>query len=236
MGASDFTGAATSNSGPIVAASLTDASNASELQSVARGTATNVNISVSVLGFQNSSKITDPSIHLTLGSNQADGALACGGSNGSPQFQNALAYGCPTVYQTTTGSCPNADNPPSCAKQNPGGGKLMKDLASGMNLRVYGDKNANKCGIPNANYNYWASPNTVDMVVKQSPRDPRLVTLIITDYSRGFAYTGDEDPGSANTGVLVGHFVGYVVPDPNAIGSGQCTQNTFGNCVAVLTK
>jgi hypothetical protein len=52
--------------------------------------------------------------------------------------------------------------------------------------------------------------------------------------ANGLAYTTDDNPGSQQN-VLLGHFVKYVVPGAGTGGTG-CTQNTFGNCVAVLTK
>lgn len=53
--------------------------------------------------------------------------------------------------------------------------------------------------------------------------------------NNGLTYTHDDPP--AASGILLGHFVKYVVPNPNTTPSNvSCQQNTFGNCVPVLVK
>jgi hypothetical protein len=263
------------SSGPILGAALTDSSG-NEIMSVARGTAENVNIAVNVLGFQNSQTIPSAPVELSFGGNQKNAALACGEeekeSAGSPKFEEHLAKGCPEAFATTTQPNPPicAEQPPGypvCVKENPGQGKLEKDLDKGMNTRI--NEGRNTCVNPN----HWASPNSVTQVLAQSPRDPRLITTIITDYgalsngtkevpvrifatfyvtgwagdpciggpngtsSNGLAYTTDETPTGENPkGVLLGHFVKYVNSISTGTGSGACSQNAFGNCIAVLTR
>jgi hypothetical protein len=48
-------------------------------------------------------------------------------------------------------------------------------------------------------------------------------------------YTTDDVPPGDAQGILMGHFIKYIQFSPGS-GSGQCTQNTFGNCIPVLTK
>jgi hypothetical protein len=270
-GAYDSKTEATSHSGPIVGATVADATTGNEIMSIAKGTAKSVNITVNALGFQNSQSIPSPPVELSFGGNQGNAALECNGSEGAPELEKAVAEGCPKEYATT--SAPNppicSKQPPGlpvCAKENPGTGKLEKVLDNGMNLRINGSKNA-KCVNPNR----WAAPNTISQILAESPKDPRLIITLITDYgalgngasevpvrafaafyvtgwagdpcisqpngtSNGLAYTHDDDPGSSNTGVLLGHFIKYVNSSPTGTGSGQCNQNSFGDCIAVLTR
>jgi hypothetical protein len=268
-GAYDSQSEATSNSGPIIGATVTDSSG-NELQSVQRtATTTTANITVTVLGFQNSESIPSPPVELSFGGNQENAALQCGGNAGSPEFEAAIAEGCSTRYGTTSApaatACEGSPEPPVCVKENPGGGKLEKDLAKGMNQRV--NEGRNTCVNPN----HWTSPNTVSQVLTQSPTDPRLIVTIITDYgalsngasqvpirtfaefyvtgwagdpcigqgngtsSNGLAYTTDENPGSVK-GVLLGHFVKYVAASLTGTGSEGCSKSEFGNCIAILTR
>jgi Flp pilus assembly protein TadG len=269
-GAYDSLSEATSHSGPILGASLTDAQTGNEVMTLQRSTmAKNVNITINVLGFQNSQTIPSPPFQLSFGGNQENAALQCGGSAGSPQFEANLIGGCEEGFSTTSApaatACPSSAEPPACVRENPGGGKLEKDLDKAMNQRINEGRNA--CVDPNR----WAAPNTVTQVVSQSPPDPRLITVIVTDFgalgngsaevpirifatfyvtgwagdpcigqapgvSNGLAYTTDDNPGAANKGVLLGHFVKYVSSLPKGTGSGLCSQNAFGNCIAVLTR
>jgi hypothetical protein len=61
----------------------------------------------------------------------------------------------------------------------------------------------------------------------------------------GLSWTTDVDPPGDNfkncnqnpgCGILMGHFVKFVETSPTSTGSGTCTTNTFGNCIAILTK
>jgi hypothetical protein len=264
-GAYDSTSSATSLSGGIVGANLVDASTGTELISVARGYKTSVNITVQVLGFSNTTNISSPPIELTFGGNQANAALECAGSSmGNPQLLAAIATGCQTTFQTTTGSCPNSMNPPSCVRENPGS-KLSNELDDGMNERINGSPTAS-C----VNWSHWVTPNTVTDLRSESPPDPRLLLLMVTDYGaltnganwvpiRAFAtfyVTGwANDPcsnhaltpvpsgGLASTwddsttdpGVLLGHFIQYTVIGGSSTGF-SCTGVSFGDCTPVLTK
>jgi Flp pilus assembly protein TadG len=230
-------------SGPILGATVTD-TGGKAIMSLQRGTAKNVNINIEVLGFQISQAIPSAPVQLSFGGNQANGALACEGKTDNATLEKALAEGCPQVFATTSApaatACTGSPKPPVCATENPGNGKLDKDLDKGMNKRINEGKNA--CVNPNR----WAAPNTVGQVLSQSPPDPRIITTIITDSGalsngsslvpvrafatfyvtgwagdpcitqangtspNGLAYTKDDDPGSQSTGVLLGHFVKYI--------------------------
>jgi hypothetical protein len=255
-------------SGPILGATLTGPGGGA-IMSVARGTSESVNVNVNVLGFENSTSIPSEPTELSFGGNQANGALECGGSAGSPQLQEALAQGCPETYGTTAApaatACSVEQKPPVCAKQNPGNGKLDKDLDPGINKRI--NEGKNKCVNPNR----WAAPNTVAQIMGQHPADPRIIITIITDNgalsngtnkvpvrafatfyvtgwagdpcfsqangsSNGLAYTKDDKPEGENSGVLLGHFIKYISIVGKETGSGRCEAQSISRCVAVLTR
>jgi hypothetical protein len=54
--------------------------------------------------------------------------------------------------------------------------------------------------------------------------------------SNGLSYTTDDNPGNGVSNVLLGHFVKYINDSPTGTGSGSCSESSFGNCIAVLTK
>jgi hypothetical protein len=197
-GAFTSTDTTTSHSGSIIGVALTDPSG-NQIMSVQSGTTENVNISVSVLGFAESSSFGSAPIQLSFAGNQANAAISCNGnSNGSPQFFQSIVTGCSNKYQTqpSPGTCspdPNS-NPPSCAGENPGNGKLDKDLANAMNCKINGSgqtSGGNCSPKPSGcvNPNHWtagtdpSNPQTIGKVLSASPADPRLIQLLITNNS-----------------------------------------------------
>jgi hypothetical protein len=175
---------ATSKSGPIIVATVTEAEGAGagkDITSIKRGETRSVNITVQVRGFQDSTSIESPPVRLSFGGNQEDGAIECPATNaGAKHLEELIAEGCPTVYETTSEPYPQAcevhpaPEPPVCAKENPGE-KLNNRLEQGMDDRINEGSSA-KCVNPN----HWVSPNKVSEVV--SANDPRLINVIITDY------------------------------------------------------
>jgi hypothetical protein len=79
----------------------------------------------------------------------------------------------------------DANNNYLCLSEDPGNGKLDAVLDDAMNTRINGSKNA-RC----TSYNYWASPNAIPDLLKQSPADPRLLTMLITDFGAITSTTG----------------------------------------------
>jgi hypothetical protein len=82
-------------------------------------------------------------------------------------------------------------------------------------------------GPPTTNTNQGGDPclNSCPTTGSSSPCTPSAPAL---------PYINDDDPG-AQSNVLLGHFVHKT--DVSGLPNGQlCTQTTFGNCVAVLTK
>jgi hypothetical protein len=148
---------------------------------------------------------------LSFGGNQGNAALECNGvSEGNTAFQNTITTGCPSTYGTTTGSCPNTDNPPSCATENPGS-KLNNGLDPGMTARVYcGESitttcNVNKCPTAaGTDYNYWVPGNSLNGILNQHPADPRLITLLVTD-------NGGLGNGANKNGVPIREFATFYV-------------------------
>ena len=109
-GAYDSQSEQASKSGPIISATVAEAGAPGRaIMSIKRGETRKVNITVVVLGFQNSIAIASPPVELSFGGPQANAALECGGSAGKPKFEQAVAEGCATVYATTS-----EPNPPIC--------------------------------------------------------------------------------------------------------------------------
>jgi hypothetical protein len=198
-GAFDDQSAASSNSGPILGASLTYSSGpnaGSEIQSFQTSSPpAGATIAVSVLSFQNSQSIPSTPIELSFGGNQANGLVSCPNqSAGQPQATAAIANGCQPPnnnFQIDTNFSSTPCNPTTdpatgnyvCLPVVSGNGKLDKVLDNAMNARIYCGGNTQGCNPQcTSNYNYWASPNTVNQLLEESPQDPRLLTLMITDF------------------------------------------------------
>jgi Flp pilus assembly protein TadG len=198
-GAFTSTDASTSQSGSIIAAGLTDASN-NPIMSVHGGTTENVGVSVTLLSFEASSTFGGPAVELSFGGNQQNAAIGCNGNSvGTPQFFQSMVSGCSDVYQRQPppGTCPppaQYSNPPSCAQENPGQGKLADNLAAAMNCRINGSgqaTNGGNCvgGDPRTcvNPNHWtagpAGTQTVSDIENTEPNDPRLLLLMVTNNS-----------------------------------------------------
>ena len=93
-------------------------------------------------------------------------------------------------------------------------------------------------------------------------KDPRVVKLMITDFSAldgsgkttvpvinfaAFYITGWDGaacannqawpfPGSSNKGDIWGHFIKYIAPDPNSGGTQDCDPLAITPCIPVLVK
>jgi hypothetical protein len=254
-GAYDSQSATSSNSGGILAASLTDSSGV-EIQSTQNTTtATTVNIAVNVLSFQNSQSIPSAPIELSFGGNQANGLVSCPGqSAGGPAALMSLWKGCQPPNNnfalnanfSTTPCNPlnNAAGASLCLPVNSGNGKLDKYLDDAMQCRINGSSSANSCQPVTTcvNPNYWAAPNTIPQLLSESPADPRLVELFVTDYGAlgngrtqvpirvltDFYVTGwqgdpciGKTPGSNSVGQTTGgsvtlNYVGDDAPSPTA--------------------
>src|SRR5262249_50680637 len=186
-------------SGTISAAAVTGPTGA-ELQSVQNGSSVAATISLAFYGFQTQTTVGSPPFELSFGGNQGNADLGCNGSNGKPQFQQAIEQGCPGTYQRNTiepdsAACPNGSTnaipgPATCVSENPGNGKSGA-IGPALNDRINGSLNTKTCAGPN----YWTSPNSVGAILSRQTSggapDPRLVTLFYTD-------NGELINGSAN--------------------------------------
>jgi hypothetical protein len=190
-GAYDSNSSSSSTSGPIVGATVADASTGSAIQSVTSGTQKNISVTVNVLnlGFANATSVVNgnPYVLHTSG-NQGTYAIECGGNNGNPAFTSALATGCPDTYGTTTQpNPPICSNQPAgaavCANQNPGNGKKVEP---GINQRI------NNGGGTCLNPNHWDTQNTLGQILTQTPNDPRLVQLLVVDNTAWVGVTGSS--------------------------------------------
>jgi hypothetical protein len=190
-GAFDSQSATSSHSGGVLAASLADGSSGNELQTIrTNALPTSVNVAVNVLSFQNAQSIPSAPLELSFGGNQANASVSCPGlSAGQPFLAQSLVTGCvppnnnfalnSNFTATPCNPTTNSAGVAICLPEDPGNGKLDAVLDDSMNTRINGSKNA-----PCTGFNYWAKPNTIDKVLLQkSPPDPRLVTIVVTDYA-----------------------------------------------------
>jgi hypothetical protein len=191
---------ATSNSGPILAASIDNSSGAA-IQSIQTSTtATTITLNVTVESFQNSQSISppSPSIELAFGGNQKNALVGCPGqSAGKNQAETAIFLGCNIPVELNTNFPPatvcnsgrSATTDPAtgayiCLTEVPGGGKLDAVLDDAMQCKINESSSTTACNPVNGvciHPNYWVGPNTVNQLENEVPPDPRLLTLFTTD-------------------------------------------------------
>jgi hypothetical protein len=149
-----------------------------------------------MIGFQTSSTISPPSTttQLAFGGNQGIGTVKCA-NNGNNTIIGAIVSGCSVNFTTTT--LPITDpnvctgtgtttSPFTCANANPGAAKST-DIDKGFDQRI--NNASGNCVNPS----YWQSPNTVSQLIANKT-DPRLVTLLITDYGGLGTGSGTNHP------------------------------------------
>jgi Flp pilus assembly protein TadG len=203
-GAYDEASSQTSNSGPLVTVAMTDTTSGVELTSVPQSTADgeNVTIRVAVLGLQNETSIGSTSAELSFGTNQQNLAVDCQGNNGTGTLVLSIAAGCPGTYTIIQAgqTCPNGGGVSYCIGVASTGNKLINNLSTGMNDRIYCQGqttggcatsiNANGATCPTSGTefapNYWDSSdsptNSLNQVLSQTPPDPRILILFITGF------------------------------------------------------
>jgi hypothetical protein len=180
-------------------------------------------------------------LRLTGGSRSS--AIACDGP-GANEFKNSIINGCKTPYQlNSAGFCPDPSPPPGPADCVPTKtGTTAGPTLQGLDARF--------AGCPPITWPDW------------NDSDPRVVKLIITDFSAlggsgttdvpvtnfaGFYITGwtdskcgNNDPPPPNTdikkGAIWGHFIKYVAPDPFSGGTETCDPLALTPCIPVLLK
>jgi Putative Flp pilus-assembly TadE/G-like len=165
-------------------------------------------------------------------------------------FKQRLAEGCEGDFAIYTGgACSVSISPVTCVELE--NGIKANDFAAGLNRRILGAEKPQTCTAPN----HWS------MYPNLPAGDPRIVTIIVVPFGSGagarpietfgtFYITGwrgegngfanpcqgnGDDPAEAKT--MVGHFIKYVnTTDTGGGGTTSCEANSFGQCVAVLTR
>jgi Putative Flp pilus-assembly TadE/G-like len=234
---------ASGDSGPIKIVKLGEASGAvGSPYAVAPGTHT-FTIDVGIAGKLSLSAPTE-TVLLRLTGGSRTTAIACDGP-GAKDFRDAIVGGCKTPYQiNAAGYCPDPSPPPGPATCVP----LKTGEMAGPTERALDDRFAS---CPPIN---WNTPSF------DPENDPRVVKLIITDFSvfnesgsvdvpvtnfAAFYITGwtgskcknnDPPPFDVKKGGIWGHFFKYVAPDPYSGGTEVCDPLAITPCIPVLVK
>jgi putative Flp pilus-assembly TadE/G-like protein len=232
---------ATDDSGPVKVVTLTGAGGTGAPYSLAAGTRT-IGVNVALEG---SLQLSAPGemIMLRLTGGSRSSAIACDGT-GASEFRDAIVNGCSTPYQINAAPaiCPASPPLPSPADCVP----IKTGAVAGPTLQGL-DERFSACPA------YSPPPNLV-------PDDPRVIPLMITDFSAlggsgatevpvtNFAtfyvagWTGSTcgnnppPPFDVKKGAIWGHFIKYAQPDPNAETGETCDPNAVTPCVPVLTR
>jgi hypothetical protein len=204
--------------------------------------------------LQNASGVNDPEVSLRVaGGGSQTQSLDCD-PNANTSLKVQLATGCQPTYERNTGqTCPSTmkglPQPWTCVDIRTG--QAVNQVGAGMNQRILGTDKPTSCTSPN----HWSSfPNL-------SPADPRIVSVFLTPfgtfqgsgsgtvpvqdfatfYVTGWAGSGNgfnnpcPDPVPAS-GYIVGHFIKFVKSIGSGSGSTPCDVNSFGACIAVMTR
>jgi hypothetical protein len=204
--------------------------------------------------LKNATGVSDPEVSLRVaGSGSQTQSLDCD-PNANTSLKDQLALGCQPTYEKNTGqACPSTmkglPQPWKCVDIRTG--QAVNQVGAGMNQRILGTDKPTACTSPN----HWSDfPNL-------SPSDPRIVSVFLTPfgtfqgsgngtvpvqdfatfYVTGWAGSGNgfnnpcPDPVPAS-GYIVGHFIKYVRGIGSGSGSPACDPNSFGACVAVMTR
>jgi hypothetical protein len=227
------------DSGPIKALRLLGGGGAGAPYALAAGSQT---VTVDV-GVEGTLQLTPPGemamLRLTGGSRTS--ALACDGP-GANLFRDAIINGCQTPYQINpSGICPDPAPPAGPADCVPTQtGTVAGPTLQAMDMRF--------AGCPP--YNWPTYPEG----------DPRIVKLLITDFSAlggsgttevpvtniaAFyvaGWTGSKcasnppPPFEVKKGAIWGHFIKYAAPDPKSTGTEVCDPASITPCIPVMTR
>jgi Putative Flp pilus-assembly TadE/G-like len=234
---------ASDDSGPIKIVKLGEASGAvGSPYAVSPGSHT-FTIDVGIAGKLSLSAPTE-TVLLRLTGGSRTTAIACDGP-GAQDFRDAIVSGCKTPYQiNAAGYCPDPAPPPGPATCVP----LKTGEMAGPTEKALDDRFA---ACPPIN---WNTPSF------DPEKDPRVVKLIITDFSvfnesgsvdvpvtnfAAFYVTGwtgskcmnnDPPPFNVKKGAIWGHFFKYVAPDPFSGGTEVCDPLSITPCIPVLVK
>lgn len=225
------------DSGPVKALTLTGASGAAYALPAGSQTVT-VNVALEgTLQLTPSGEMV--MLRLTGGSRTS--ALACDGP-GANEFKDAVIRGCLTPYQiNSAGFCPNPTPPSGPADCVPTQtGTMAGPTLAGLDTRFA------TCPA----YQYPTYP----------VGDPRIVKLLITDFSAlggsgttevpvtdiavfyvagwtaSKCATNTPPPFDVKKGAIWGHFIKYAAPDPNSTATEACDPDAITPCIPVMTR
>jgi hypothetical protein len=194
-----------------------------------------------------------------------DGHLNCDpeAGTGAQAFEDMLAYGCKPFYVINEGEpCPDAQafgpglpQPWSCVPSSQG--DMTGKLGPGMDRRVYGTTSPTLATCVQ-NRNRWPNwePGETRIVMVMLVRPPELDNQGVSVFPvKDFAYfyiTGWSHAGlnkqacpltdslnepMTSRNAIAGYFIKYVVPaDGQTIGEGDCSDDSIGGCVPVMTE
>ena len=197
--------------------------------------------------------------------------------NGTRSFVGEIALGCRPGYTPNKGiTCPTSPNTlwgASTSRDNQGPawqcvavetGDRVSQIATGLNLRILGDKNPTDCTHPNNWDEVTQAPDPAEVT------DPRIVHLFLTQFG-AFAGSGQNtvpvtnfatfyvtgwkgqgghtspcaDPDDPNdrpddpvteAGTVVGHWMKYRGPLGDSTGTQPCDPDSPTPCVFALTR
>ena len=197
--------------------------------------------------------------------------------NGTRSFVGEIALGCRPGYTPNTGvACPTSPNTlwgTSTSRDNQGPawqcvavetGDRVSQIATGLNLRILGDKNPTDCTHPNNWDEVTQAPDPAEVT------DPRIVHLFLTQFGAfsaagqntvpvtnfaTFYVTGwkgqgghtspcadPDDPDDrpddpvSEAGTVVGHWMKYRGPLGDSTGTQPCNPDSPTPCVFALTR
>jgi hypothetical protein len=229
---------ASDDAGPVKVVTLTGGAPSS--YALSAGTHT-VGVNVALAGSLHLSAPGE-TIMLRLTGGSRSSAVECDGS-GAAKFRASIINGCQTPYQIhgNPAICPDA-SPPTPADCVP----TKTGAVAGPTLQGL-DQRFATCPA------YSPPPNLV-------PGDPRIIPLMITDFSAldgsgstqvpvtNFATfyiagwtastcgNNPAPPFDVKKGAIWGHFIQYAEPDPNQDAGDACDPNAITPCIPVLTR
>ncbi|HZB76050.1 MAG TPA: pilus assembly protein TadG-related protein [Solirubrobacteraceae bacterium] len=213
--------------------------------------------------LQNAADASDPIVELRVAGGSQNQSLDC--DPNASHLKDELATGCTPLYSRNTGSAPcpgsattlwGTAQPWTCVAVQTGA--AVNQVPAGLNLRILGAEKPASCTAPN---NWSSFPNLPEgdpriLEVFLTPfgsfDGSGSTTVPVTDFAtfyvtgwdgkgEGFGNpcTGNGDdplPDPKDSGVIVGHFIKYIQNTGTGSGTTPCDPDSFGSCIAVMTR
>ena len=213
--------------------------------------------------LQNAADASDPIVELRVAGGSQNQSLDC--DPNLSHLKEELATGCSPQYSRNTGTAPcpgsattlwGTAQPWSCVAVQTGA--AVNQVPAGLNLRILGAEKPASCTAPN---NWSSFPNLPEgdpriLEVFLTPfgsfDGSGSTTVPVTDFAtfyvtgwdgkgEGFVNpcTGNGDdplPDPKDSGVIVGHFIKYIQNTGTGSGTTPCDPDSFGSCVAAMTR